>query len=294
MSEKGRGRRGSWLGVGTAMLVFAAVGIMAMSSASGSVTTAGLLTRPYKSLSSSLFEFQGQNGCAKSKFTTAPSWSKSAGVFKAGMVSTLPACKQTATGNDGYSSGDLTLETLHPTFSSKTHRSVTVTWAMTYNASWTYSGFSSCTLNYSVSYSSCFVEGSVFTQVELWVQDETNSTWGPYSAGFAYSYWFSNNESEVSNYSSCYSCVTPSSGNTTYGVPGAFSGTIHGATTLALTGTSALNKHDTYLYEIEVDVQTDADESVTSATATGIPTGFASLNMATNGNGFVLQSVNFA
>jgi hypothetical protein len=303
-NKLGRLNLGRWVGLGSAGAVMAVAAIMALTPVASASAANVVLTHPYKGFSESVSSSYSQGGCGRGKINLAPQVSLTKGTFRTDLSSSTPACKGVKRlSNQASAYASMSLETTGLNFAAalKAHGTprLNVTYSMKVNESWGMTEFSGCTLNYSAPYSTCqaYAEVSIFAYIFL--DDESNSTWGPYGYGYAesnfvdiYTMSFADYQNWSQNYCYLGNC-THYGGNYTIGTPGAgtFSGVINASNVINLTGSTAIGVHDVYDVEMYFEISVDSGAYTEAATATGSAAAYANVDAGTHGNGIVLDRI---
>lgn len=292
MQEEGKGKngRGRWTpgaGLGSAIGALAVVALVALVPVSQATAATPQLLLPAKDFGTTYSTGTQYGACGTAKIVKAPHFSDRSRLFKGSVASSAPACKPSASSNVGIADEELLLTTTSLPFKHNGSYVLNFTWNFTVAETWDLVPYSTCALNFADPQSSCFVyvEDTVYTQPIIF--DESNYSWGPYSAGVAFAtaldfYTFSFGYVQNSTY-----------GNSSYGVTGAgsFSGTLNGTNTFNLTGTSSIVSTNTYEVEVIVLIQTIAEAYSYDAKATGKASASATINCATLGNHGFLRAI---
>jgi hypothetical protein len=245
----------------------------------------GLSTIPIKSFGISTSYSVSNAGCAKAKQLVSPHWTGTA--YLAAGKANAPKCKPSPSGN--YASWDayINLQASVHFKTSGTH-SINAAWAVTESSTWTVSPYSSCVLNYTVSYSTCTVTAGAEVYGYAYLYDQTNGSFVTYPSGSGGQSNFTTVENYSQNY--CYSGTCYHyGGNVTFGGgSGSFTGSFYQNDSMA---SITVNKTHSYTLYVTVLVFADAEAEVIAAHSTGVGTASALVNMGTPGNGARLVGV---
>jgi hypothetical protein len=285
--------------------------LMALAGSSAALTPHPpiVVSAPYKGTLPVPSENTQSTGCAVAK-AGSPRWMPSTGAIHESIRSSSNACKYNGNyggGGSSQASNDMTLLVPFKVGSNGNH-TISSRWIVNLASvtSVTTGGCPPKSVNYNpplyaYSFGGCSSSMSIFWQVNTQVVDLSNSSWF-YTNG---SYVAANNQSYWSNQTTCYNYGVPTCSNSTYGYNsssafgyggigyGTF--TWNGATTLTLWSNSSYmvkTDHFALLVDIYMGVSTQAQQNqLVSPWAGGA---FASINMASLGNGAVLNSITIA
>jgi hypothetical protein len=220
------------------------------------------------------------SGCAKAKITSPAAFSLTSGMGGFAGKTSANTCKSSTFGNNRLGAGNV-----YGGSSVAIKIKVATSGAKTIVANWTFTATgaqnlstTTCVVNSKATYSSCYQYASVYLAAYSYLVDlKTGSTWS--SSTYFYEY----NASYYSNY--CYNgtCYTYSSGTS----PGGFSGSMGALFSFSAT----LNSKHTYALFTSIYESVGVYLATYNAHFTGTASGTASLDMATGGNGAVLNSV---
>jgi hypothetical protein len=284
-----KGRLGRTATLGTTAAFVAVAALMFLAPLSAAAT--GAILVPKRSIGATTQLDVQLAGCGKAHVGKAPHYATKTGVFLfSGTASAVP-CKRAPMGSSAFNVGDLSMSAPIKVKASGNYV-INMTWRVTQTSSWNMTPFSSCTLNYAASYSICLVEAEVSVYAFTYLYDSNGSYFNFGGAGASFNPF---NISYVENYSQNYNCAptcTHGGGNYSYGgLTGTDKGTFVRSTVLNASGSYALTKGTTYTLEVIFEEFASAYAEVESATATGTPSAFASMNAGTGGNSAQLQTV---
>lgn len=309
-----RRTNGSWSGkllsVGSTGFLAAVSLLLVLGTASaGAVHAAVVLKAPYKGTASWSSAYSSWSGCATAKVSAAK-WAAKTGTVHASSLGkgyTGTGCKSIGTyggGGSGYSSTGVTV--LIPLGKVTTgNHSVASSWSLTVATvkMFTYGGCPAKNVNYYpplYGYSSgqCFDSASVSLYADEYLYDASNSSWYSYNSSYASAY----NDSYYDNSTYCYNYGTPSCSNSTYAynyssaysynAPGFATFAWNGLTTYSSwTNGSYMKSTDKYYLAIYFGVSGSGGAQSTNLLAPWNVLASGSVNMATLGNGAVLNSV---
>jgi len=273
------------IGIGSAGAALAVAALMALVPMTAAATPSLIHISP-KIFGATISTGTTAGACGTAKITKSPSYSPRSQIFRGSISASSPACKPQSSENEGIAYWEGLMTTTKLAFPTSGNHFLNFSWLFNVNESWSMTPYTHCAVNYADPASICdtYVEDTLYVQPILF--DNSNSSWGPFGAGLAFS-----NSIDLYTFSFAYVQNSSCSGcNFSFGTPGAgsFVGTLNGTNSFNLSGTSVINKADKFSLQIIVEVECLTFAYKVDASTHGTPSASASINAGTSGNGVKL------